>query len=203
MPPIHHGRAQALALLFEAYEAAQQTELDLWQFAIEAENFFAQGISGSILRCLLVEGHIYHGVETTPIQSRKRRFRRIANLQIPARTCFVLTESGRELVRQNSALQAVLAGDRPHGDGEHRILMSQGIVVKRFERLAINQMAVLTTFEQQGWPPQIEDPPLPGPAGHYKKRLHDAIKDLNHRQDHRLLHFAGDGTGRGVCWERL
>ncbi|MBI1900417.1 MAG: hypothetical protein HYS13_04785 [Planctomycetia bacterium] len=73
-------------------------------------------------------------------------------------------------------------------------------MVKRFRRPAPNQERILARFEQLGWPERIDDP-LPK-AGEVvpTQRLHEAVKRLNGAQLRRLLHFWGDGTGRGVCW---
>jgi hypothetical protein len=63
------------------------------------------------------------------------------------------------------------------------------------------QEAILIAFEEERWPPRIDDP-LPGsPDLLPKRRLHDTIKSLNRNQKNRLVRFMGDGTGEGVRWE--
>ncbi len=59
---------------------------------------------------------------------------------------------------------------------------------------------MLSAFEEEGWPPTIDDP-LPPVAGmDAKRRLHDTINRLNRNQKHRLIRFGGNGRGRAVCW---
>jgi hypothetical protein len=73
--------------------------------------------------------------------------------------------------------------------------------VKRFRLPARNQELVLAAFEEEGWPPHIDDP-LPSRLDHdAKQRLHDTIRRLNQHQINRLIHFRGDGRGCGVLWE--
>jgi hypothetical protein len=63
------------------------------------------------------------------------------------------------------------------------------------------QEAILMAFEEEKWPPRIDDP-LPGNADLLpKRRLHDTIKSLNRNQKNCLVRFMGDGTGEGVRWE--
>jgi hypothetical protein len=73
--------------------------------------------------------------------------------------------------------------------------------VKRFRQPAPSQETILATFEEEGWPPHIDDPLPPQPGQLPKQRLHETITNLNRHQQNRLLHFLGDGTGRGVCWQ--
>jgi hypothetical protein len=55
-------------------------------------------------------------------------------------------------------------------------------------------------FEEDGWPPRIDDP-LPQKLNQDpKSRLHDTIKCLNRNHRKRLIRFSGDGTGEGVVW---
>ncbi len=75
------------------------------------------------------------------------------------------------------------------------------VALKRFRQPATNQEIVLSAFQDDGWPPRIDDP-LPGKAGQDSKgRLHDTIKRLNSAQHPWLIRYYGDGTGYGVCWE--
>jgi hypothetical protein len=56
-------------------------------------------------------------------------------------------------------------------------------------------------FEEEHWPPRIDDPLPKNPELLPKRRLHDAIKSLNRNQKRSLIRFMGDGTGEGVRWE--
>jgi hypothetical protein len=89
----------------------------------------------------------------------------------------------------------------PHWDRDGRVLSVDGRTVKRFRVPSRNQEAVLAAFEEEGWPPRIDDP-LPFRAGlDAKYRLHFTIRRLNHGGKEQLIRFFGDGTGEGVCWE--
>ena len=59
----------------------------------------------------------------------------------------------------------------------------------------------MSAFEEEGWPPRIDDPLSPHPDQDTKRRLSDTIKCLNRKQSNRIIHFRGDGTGEGVIWE--
>jgi hypothetical protein len=89
----------------------------------------------------------------------------------------------------------------PHWDRENRVLCVGPHLAKRFKRPSPNQEAILTVFEEEGWPHRIDDPLRPDGDQHPKQRLHDTIKWLNRHHHHRLIRFRGDGTGEGVCWE--
>jgi hypothetical protein len=89
---------------------------------------------------------------------------------------------------------------KPHWNEARRELTLNGTVVKRFRVPADNQEIILATFEEDGWPDHIDDPlPVKGDINP-RTRLHDAINKLNGCQTHRLIRFAGNGTGTGVSW---
>lgn len=56
-------------------------------------------------------------------------------------------------------------------------------------------------FEEEGWPPRIDDPLPPLAQLDPRRRLHDTIKALNRKQKRALLRFMGDGSGEGIRWE--
>ena len=128
-------------------------------------------------------------------------------------TCLVLTPAGVLRARANPADPTTFhlcRGDAttrtrtfrtPHWDQQRRVLCVGGQIVKRYRRPSPNQEAVLRAFEGEGWPYRIDDPLPPDGETPPKIRLHDTIRWLNRHQEHRLLRFAGDGTGEGVCWE--
>jgi hypothetical protein len=91
----------------------------------------------------------------------------------------------------------------PKWDRDRRQLRLDARVIKEFKVPAPNQEIILGAFEEEHWPPKIDDP-LPPKSGIVpQRRLHDTINSLNRRQRHRLLHFTADGLGRGVRWELL
>jgi hypothetical protein len=75
------------------------------------------------------------------------------------------------------------------------------LVVKRFKAPAANQETILAAFEEEEWPPRIDDPLPPSPDLEPKRRLHDTINSLNRNQKKQLLRFFGDGSGMGIRWE--
>ena len=101
---------------------------------------------------------------------------------------------------RDSAVPAVRS-NVPRWDPEVRMLFLGDRVVKRFKWQAANQEIILCTFQEEGWPPRIEDPLPPQPDQDSKRRLSDTIKCLNRKQALELIHFRGDGTGEGVIWE--
>jgi hypothetical protein len=91
----------------------------------------------------------------------------------------------------------------PHWDANSRTLSWQGQVVKEFRVPADNQELILAAFQEQDWPPRIDDP-LPRSKGRDPKVcLRDTIRGLNKRQRLARLRFQADGTGTGVCWRSV
>lgn len=89
----------------------------------------------------------------------------------------------------------------PQWDADRRELRFNGAVVKHFKWVAANQQAILCAFEEDGWPPRIDDPLPPQQEQDSKRRLADTIKCLNRKQCYAVIHFRGDGTGEGVIWD--
>jgi len=65
------------------------------------------------------------------------------------------------------------------------------------------QEVILMAFEEEHWPPRIDDPLPVHPDLIPKRRLHDTIKSLNRNQKTCLIRFRGDGTGEGIRWELI
>ena len=73
-------------------------------------------------------------------------------------------------------------------------------LVKQFRVPAVNQELILSAFEEEGWPPRVDDPlPRTGETDS-KVRLRDAIKGLNRNQVQARVRFRGDGTGQSILW---
>ncbi len=90
---------------------------------------------------------------------------------------------------------------RPKWDQQRRQLRVGAQIVKEFKLPSPNQETVLTAFEEEAWPPRIDDPLPPLPNLDPRRRLHDTIKALNRKQKHDLVRFRGDGSGEGIRWE--
>jgi len=89
----------------------------------------------------------------------------------------------------------------PHWDRQARELRFRGKLVKRLDRPAFNQDLILTSFQELNWTRCIDDPLSGDGKSNRKRRLRDTIAKLNRHQQHRLIRFYGNGTGKGVCWE--
>jgi hypothetical protein len=102
---------------------------------------------------------------------------------------------------QSPPVANALSASKPQWDAAYRELRLGKCVVKEYRVPSVNQEAILSAFQEEGWPHRIDDPLPPQENIEPKCRLHDAIKRLNRSQKDRLIRFRGDGTGEGVCWE--
>lgn len=206
MHGIPASASTALALLLEGYDAARALGRSPWDLALSLHSLRAAGLTEAGLLWLVYQDFVAYAVETTRPGRSRRTFRRLRNITFTDRLCLVLTEAGAACARAARpdsvapSPEGKGAGQAPRWDGVLRELWVGRTMVKRFRRPAPNQECVLATFEEQGWPPRIDDPlshPFDEAA---KERLHDTIKNLNRHQVPLLVRFQGDGTGRGVCW---
>lgn len=210
--------APALNLLLDSFRYARAIESNVWEFAVEIDRLQSGGATNSDLRYMISVGYAEHAAEVTPLRSRKRVFRKLQNLAFTGRTCFVLTESGDSFARLLGLIQPKSRDERkgeydraseaeieqptlPKWLRDRRELRVNDRVVKQFKVPAPNQETILAAFEEEGWPYRIDDPLPPHSDQDPKRRLHDTINKLNRHQRHTLVHFRGDGTGRGICWE--
>ena len=216
------GMCRALCELSEAYKCAIRFNVSPWDFAVEIGELWAAGVKNIDLRSLICAGYIEHTQEILFNSGKGRQFHVLGGLSFNDRSCFVLTAAGEDFARvacidcgkrvdrdgqegpvhaphnpRRSLKERVL----PHWDCERHELRVLSHVVKRFKSPALNQEIMLMVFEEEGWPPRIDDPLPPQPELDSKRRLHDTIKCLNRHQLNHLIHFRGDGTGEGVVWE--
>ena len=208
-----------LGLLLEAYGYAHDAQRDVWDFAVEISILRGSGLSQSDLRWLGCKGYVEYAAEITLPGETTRSFRPQGALSFCDTTCSVLTDAGLAYARQqfrqavhgpsspsDNGRFAHSATERsspplPRWDADRLELTFVGEIVKRFKAPAPNQEAVLAVFEEEGWPPRIDDPLSPHPEQDPKRRLLDTIKCLNRNQKMRSIHVLGDGTGQGVRWE--
>jgi hypothetical protein len=204
---------QAFQLLLQAHEYACSMNLDSWDFAVELACLEEAGLTRSDVRWLSVQGYLLQAEEIRNAGDR-REFRSVGSLALPERSCFVLTAAGVQVAQrwQQTEGDCALPIDEgaettaphhavPRWDAERRALFFGGHLIKRFKLPAANQEIILQTFEEDGWPFRIDDPLPKNIAIDPKRRLHNAINSLNRNQRTHLLHFLGDGTGEGLCWE--
>ena len=209
----------ALAQLAEAHQYAQDAGRDVWDFAVEIHSLCTLGLTRSDFRWLVCKGYVEHAREVTQLGEDGRAFRPSGDLTFTKRTCFVLTETGALLARSArdaSPTSPELASDQTGGDGDdlagpqvpewdpqrHELRVG-GRLVKRFKLPSPNQETILMAFQEEGWPPSIDDPLPPQPEQDPKRRLYDTVKSLNRNQKNRLIRFMGNGTGNGVRWETI
>lgn len=210
------GRS-ALQYLLEAHECAHELGRSMWDFAVEIDVLRRGGMSNSDFRWLICKGFAEQARELSVLGEEARAFRRNNSLTFHRKTCFMLTDSGVMFVR-NALSQPVSTEDivrarlglesngvngvlLPHWDRDRQELRFGHLIVKQYKVPAANQEMILSAFEEEGWPPRIDDPLPQQPHLDPKRRLHDTINSLNRNQKHALIRFLGDGSGEGVRWE--
>jgi len=205
------GLKAALSLLSVASAYADDVGCDVWEFAVDWETLRDHQVAPNDLRLLVRKGFVDHRVETTGARSSSRHFRSTPRLLFAAEHNFVLTSRGLARARamslgpDNTSSQLPLDAPTdssviPRWDRNSRCLYVSDHVVKQFHVPAGNQDLVLAAFQEEGWPPSIDDPLPPSTEIDSKRRLHDTIRRLNNHQHRRLLHFSGNGNGRAICW---
>lgn len=215
----------ALEMLWRAYRYAADSGTDIWEFALEIDEFRRVQVSNSELRWLLSQGYVTHAEETAS-ENGQRRFRRVPCMSLSDTSCFIIAEAGVALVESSDAAVPLTKFDaqkssmrtseldggvkrrltvdaKPAWDAQRRELWVDGRLVKRLRRPSTNQQMILDVLEATYWPRQIADPLPLRPAQCPKRRLHDAIKCLNRNHAHAVIRFSGDGSGRGVLWAYL
>jgi hypothetical protein len=203
LDPIHANRKLALAHLLAAHEVAEETAKPPRAFACQIMILQSLGVTETTLRWLVDQKLAEHLLEVTAPADSERRFQPCANDHLTPESCFCLSATGLYLARETDTRRALRTVALPRYDLALRTLFLGKAVVKQFKVPAGNQEQILKAFQEEGWPPQINDP-LPPTAGiAAKKRLHDAIHRLNHRQKNHLIEFSGDGTGSTVLWQQL
>lgn len=219
----------ALDILGRAHRYAVRAGADIWEFAVEIDEFHRAQISNSDLRWLVSQRYAWHADETASADG-KRRFRRAPLTALNERSCFIIAPAGLELLesfdpgvemmaiasqgaRDSVAMHSIGLKDasqhcfrdveKPVWDAMRRELRVGELVVKRFRRLAPSQHLILDAFQAAHWPVNLADP-LPLRAAHCpKRRLHDAIKRLNRHHLSSAIRFSGDGSGRGILWQLM
>ena len=220
---------EALAVLSDAYQYAKDLDLDTWDFAVELPTLQPLGLTNSDCRWLIARGWVECGFELTLAGDERRSFRRSANLKLSKRSCLVLTDAGASAASKNSCepfradvkdqrcaaeegaghravvFPVIVATDpvepKPVWDRDRQQLRAGAAIIKQFKVPAPNQEAVLAAFQEENWPPRIDDPLRPQPEQDPKRRLHDTINSLNRNQKQPIVRFSGDGSGKGIRWE--
>jgi hypothetical protein len=209
---------EPLALLLQGYEYALELGQNVWDFAVELQVLREARLTNSDLRWLVGMRYVEHALEITGPNDGTRQFRRTALVSTSDATCLVLSPLGVAVAQDVCGGQAVIAmagsrtakrrvigpadaPDHPRWDCQRRQLKVGAAIVKEFKLPSPNQETVLMAFEEEGWPPRIDDPLSPLPQLDPRRRLHDTIKALNRKQKRDLIRFMGDGSGEGIRWE--
>lgn len=215
-----------LSRILQAYDYAMDLDRAAWDFAVEINDLRSVGLTNSDFRWLIWKGWVQHARERTSPGDPSRQFRPDDGLVFGKRSCFVFTEAGADAARRNAATVQV-SPTGPHGNGrtkraqrsgsalrqngarrpiwdrDRQQLQVRGRLVKQFKLHSPNQETILMAFEEEGWPPRIDDPLMPQHDIDPKERLRNTIKSLNRKQVHRLIRFMGDGTGQAIRWELI
>lgn len=101
----------------------------------------------------------------------------------------------------NSTGGASPSAEGPFYDQDRREFWVGNRLVKSYRQPSTVQQAILSAFQELGWPARIDDPLPRAPGQEPKLRLREAIKRLNRHQQRRLIRFRADGTGTGILWE--
>ena len=207
---------EALSLLLQAYEYAQELQRPPRDFALEFDALRETGLNHNDCRWLVYQNLVQHTLdaelqcETEGSSSTRPR------VMLTRTSCFILTERGLALAhafldRRDPlpSLETVRTVDLAHSsvelsprwDRDCRELWLGAALVKQFKVPAANQEIILQAFQEEGWPPCIDDPLPPQFAMNPKRRLHDTLGALNRNQKHKFIRFRGNGNGEGVRWE--
>lgn len=197
---------RVLKKLDRAWQFSQDCDRSGWDFAVELSDLGDDGVTHETLRWMLGKGLIEHAIEAENHQGIGRSFESRGGFKFSQRSCFVITRVGHELAIGGAAALApppdnCTACPLPVWDDQRHELRLGATIVKRFRWRASNQEAVLAAFQEEGWPPRIDDPLPPVAETDPKRRLSDAIKCLNRKQKNPLMRFSGDGTGQGILWD--
>jgi len=222
---------RAIHRLCIARRYAAETGRDPWEFAVTIAELLREGVSESDLRWLACRGQIEYATEVASTGPERRYEHRVslrfskrtafivteAGFELQRKTRNNLDHrNGASITRANSTNGAIgpavrpttqdgsgeLNGnDRPKWDQDRRELRCSGRLIKVFKLPSPMQERILIAFEEEHWPPRIDDPLPVHPDLDPKRRLHDTIKSLNRNQKTNLIRFMGDGTGEGIRWE--
>ena len=218
---------RGLEVLQQAHRYAHELKRDVWDFGIEIAELREVGLRNSDFRWLLCKGYVEHRREYSEPGDKVRQFRQDGGLIFSKQSCFVLTKEGARAagpsthrcadtngafrvsrVLTNGQSESNGANQRhvpevPQWDRDRHELHFAGAMVKQFKLNSPNQETILMAFEEEGWPPRIDDPLRPQPEIDPKERLRNTIKSLNRKQVNRLIRFMGDGTGMAIRWESM
>jgi hypothetical protein len=195
--PLSDRLLPALRLLFDGYQYANDVGMPLEEFAVSFESLRRLAVAEIDLLWLARKGYV--------ITVGDEMWRdNDSPAVISSQTLFMFSPDGLRYAAQALKLDPKSEVPEPHlptWDISRRKLKLGDHVVKHFQVPAPNQEMILRCFQEDGWPPQIQDPIPPARNVDPRRRLHDTILALNRCQTSPRIRFRGDGTGVGVYWE--
>jgi len=221
---------QGVCLLLQGFDYARELNRDVWDFAVELSTLRAAGMTRNDVRWMIYQGFVEHAREVSLPGEIHRDFHHGGQIVFRRDTCLALTPRGAVALRslssgpaervggQNGEVSAAAAPEPvarrvvaaehassevvPQWDAMRLELRFGDLLVKQFKLPSPNQETILMAFQEERWPPRIDDPLPPRADVDPKRRLNDTIKSLNRNQKDRCVRFMGDGTGRGIRWEQ-
>jgi hypothetical protein len=209
--------SEALLLLLQAYEYAQELQRPPRDFALEFEALRETGLNHNDCRWLVYQNVVQHAVDVEAPCDTDGSISTAPRVVLTSASCFLLTSHGLALAhavldRRNPSpgpdvlpareLSPPSLAQAPRWDRDCRELWLGDALIKQFKVPAANQEIILQAFQEEGWPPCIDDPLPPQFSINPKRRLHDTLGALNRNQKHRFLRFRGNGAGN-FCWESV
>jgi hypothetical protein len=189
-PPPSRGMLVALKALADAENAAKEHQLDAWAFAVSLGELHRLHASETDLRRLIAGKLIEHRYRSLH-RGRRKEVVPSDHLELTSASRFVVTAAGRVY------LDGVVL--RPRWDLARRELWLGDVFIKRISRAATLVERILSAFEEDGWPPRIDDPLPRTYLAVPQQRLHNVVYKLNRSQS--AIRFERDGTGEGVVWQ--
>lgn len=205
------GAVETLLSLLQATESGGQAGGMEWEYALRVDRLLKGGLSPTLLRLLIGGGCLQQRVETTGPKSRRRSFREVHNLSLADGCSVLLTVEGIALVR--SVLEGARAGGkaedavigvqavRPHWSAAGGVLWLVRQVVRRVATQARALRVVLDSLEEEHWPVEGIDNPLPSTRTVSDvQRLREVIEELNANQCEARIVFSRDRSKTRVLW---
>ncbi len=172
----------SLLSLLEAHRYANDLGSDDWEFAIEITVLRAEGLTDTDVRWMVQAGLVDFAYDVSLPGETVRQFRRAQNLVYSETLCMILSRSGikdmeawfrsrplpgpctvPEVIEPGATADPPTIQRIPHWDRDRQELRVGRVVVKRFKAPAANQETILAAFDEEGWPPRIDDPLSPCP----------------------------------------
>ena len=205
MPPRVCG---ALVLLLESYDYAKDLGESPWEFAVEQYSLRELGLTNSDVAWLVGKKLVDHARDdgtwrpatvVSPLRSFgtvsqnmlhiERTGPRLRPRDRSPRAAPPCAHGSGRAPSENAPIRLVEWHAPSTWDRDRLELRVDDQIVKQFKVPAANQETILAAFQEEGWPPRIDDPLPPQPEQDSKRRLHDTINSLNRNQKRALLRF--------------